>query len=127
MFLGNYVVDPNEGISKPSPLETQRDWRFIFVSQFVLSCFSSSIMNVMRSSLRNTPHLLYHICKSSYKVRSYSLKFWHWHFQFWVKVKNCSQAILSASHWPTVIRPLANCWPTMGVIVHYYQFLLTPS
>ena len=39
LFLGNYVVDANEGISKPSPLETHRDWRFMAVSLFsVLFC-----------------------------------------------------------------------------------------
>lgn len=35
LFLGNYVVDPNEGISKPSPLETHRDWRFMAVSSIL--------------------------------------------------------------------------------------------
>ena len=38
LFLGNYVVDTNEGISKPSPLETHRDWRFMAVSLFSVLC-----------------------------------------------------------------------------------------
>ena len=38
LFLGNYVVDTNEGISKPSPLETHRDWRFMAVSLLAVLC-----------------------------------------------------------------------------------------
>ena len=38
LFLGNYVVDTNEGISKPSPLETHRDWRFMAVSLLSVLC-----------------------------------------------------------------------------------------
>jgi len=32
LFLGNYQVEENEGISKPSPLQSERDWKFYAVS-----------------------------------------------------------------------------------------------
>jgi len=32
LFLGNYVVEENEGIAKPSPLQLERDWKFYAVS-----------------------------------------------------------------------------------------------
>ena len=32
LFLGNYIVDSNEGITKASPLVVTRDWRFMTVS-----------------------------------------------------------------------------------------------
>ncbi|XP_068722474.1 phosphatidylinositol-3-phosphatase SAC1-like isoform X2 [Montipora capricornis] len=47
LFLGNYVVDPNEGISRPSPLETQRDWRFIFLPLILFLGFSMFIISVL--------------------------------------------------------------------------------
>jgi hypothetical protein len=31
LFLGNYQVEENEGISKPSPFQTERDWKFYAV------------------------------------------------------------------------------------------------
>lgn len=32
LFLGNYVVEENEGVVKPSPLQLERDWKFYAVS-----------------------------------------------------------------------------------------------
>ncbi|CAB4036756.1 phosphatidylinositide phosphatase SAC1-B, partial [Paramuricea clavata] len=29
LFLGNYIVQPSEGISKPSPLQIKKDWRYM--------------------------------------------------------------------------------------------------
>jgi len=57
LFLGNYVVDPTEGISKPSPLETHRDWRFMavslimHVSELITGNYFSLIMPVYKSKL----------------------------------------------------------------------------
>lgn len=32
LILGNYTVEENEGISRPSPLQAERDWKFYAVS-----------------------------------------------------------------------------------------------
>jgi hypothetical protein len=32
LFLGNYEVDSSEGVTKPSPLRQERDWKFFAVS-----------------------------------------------------------------------------------------------
>jgi hypothetical protein len=31
LFLGNYVVEENEGVIRPSPLQSERDWKFYAV------------------------------------------------------------------------------------------------
>jgi len=36
LFLGNYVVEENEGVTKPSPLRPERDWKVYAVS--VMRC-----------------------------------------------------------------------------------------
>ena len=36
LLLGNYIVDENEGITKTSPLRTERDWKFYAVR---VDCF----------------------------------------------------------------------------------------
>ncbi|XP_068694937.1 phosphatidylinositol-3-phosphatase SAC1-like isoform X1 [Montipora foliosa] len=59
LFLGNYVVDPNEGISKPSPLETQRDWRFIFLPLILFLGFSMFIISVLIPSTDYGVQFLY--------------------------------------------------------------------
>ncbi|OPL21342.1 hypothetical protein AM593_06810, partial [Mytilus galloprovincialis] len=28
LFLGNYIVEENEGVVRPSPLQSERDWKF---------------------------------------------------------------------------------------------------
>ena len=48
LFLGNYVVDANEGISKPSPLETHRDWRFMAVSLLSVLCCNLYFFSAIR-------------------------------------------------------------------------------
>lgn len=32
LFLGNYIVDATEGVSKPSPLNQRKDWKYMLVS-----------------------------------------------------------------------------------------------
>lgn len=32
LFLGNYIVEPSEGITKPSPLHKKREWRYLLVT-----------------------------------------------------------------------------------------------
>lgn len=32
LFLGNYEVDSSEGVTKPSPLRQERDWKVFAVS-----------------------------------------------------------------------------------------------
>ncbi|XP_074618210.1 phosphatidylinositol-3-phosphatase SAC1-like isoform X1 [Acropora palmata] len=59
LFLGNYVVDPNEGISKPSPLESQRDWRFIFLPLILLLGFSMFIISALIPSTDYVVQFLY--------------------------------------------------------------------
>lgn len=59
LFLGNYVVDPNEGISKPSPLETHRDWRFMALPMILLLGFSMFVISVLIPSTDYGVQFLY--------------------------------------------------------------------
>ena len=36
LFLGNYLVEENEGIATPAPLQTERDWKFYAVRLLTL-------------------------------------------------------------------------------------------
>ena len=46
LFLGNYEVEASEGVTKPSPLRQERDWKFYAVSymlkwtELILNCVS---------------------------------------------------------------------------------------
>ncbi|XP_073234289.1 phosphatidylinositol-3-phosphatase SAC1-like isoform X1 [Porites lutea] len=59
LFLGNYVVDTNEGISKPSPLETHRDWRFMALPMILLLGFSMFVISVLIPSTDYGVQFLY--------------------------------------------------------------------
>nr|XP_058967684.1 phosphatidylinositol-3-phosphatase SAC1-like [Pocillopora verrucosa] len=59
LFLGNYVVDPNEGISKPSPLEILRDWRFMALPMILLLGFSMFVISVLIPSTDYGVQFLY--------------------------------------------------------------------
>ncbi|RMX42694.1 hypothetical protein pdam_00011856 [Pocillopora damicornis] len=59
LFLGNYVVDSNEGISKPSPLEILRDWRFMALPMILLLGFSMFVISVLIPSTDYGVQFLY--------------------------------------------------------------------
>ena len=40
LFLGNYVVEESEGVTKPSPLRPERDWKVYAVSVVSLELHS---------------------------------------------------------------------------------------
>ncbi|XP_046842315.1 phosphatidylinositol-3-phosphatase SAC1-like isoform X2 [Xenia sp. Carnegie-2017] len=50
LFLGNYVVDSAEGITKPSPLQKTQDWKFMLLPFILLIGFSMLIMSAMIST-----------------------------------------------------------------------------
>lgn len=35
LFLGNYIVEENEGVVRPSPLQSERDWKFYAVRFYI--------------------------------------------------------------------------------------------
>ncbi|EDO36706.1 predicted protein [Nematostella vectensis] len=47
LFLGNYVVDANECVSKVCPLQTKRDWRYMMLPLILLFGFSMFIISVL--------------------------------------------------------------------------------
>lgn len=52
LFLGNYQVEESEGLSKPSPLQSDRDWKFYAVSYgFHLRLTSQLIILILFENL----------------------------------------------------------------------------
>lgn len=47
LFLGNYVVEENEGVSVPSPLHSERDWRILAIPLVFIVAFSMCIISLI--------------------------------------------------------------------------------
>lgn len=47
LFLGNYQVEESEGLSKPSPLQSDRDWKFYAVSYGFRLQFTSQLITLI--------------------------------------------------------------------------------
>ncbi|KAK3698605.1 hypothetical protein QZH41_014585 [Actinostola sp. cb2023] len=50
LFLGNYVVDSNECVTKPCPLQQRRDWRYLMLPFILLFGFSMFIISLILPS-----------------------------------------------------------------------------
>ncbi|XP_071957671.1 phosphatidylinositol-3-phosphatase SAC1-like [Antedon mediterranea] len=47
LFLGNYIVEDNEGITFPSPLEQQRDVKYLLLPLICVIAFSMTLISVL--------------------------------------------------------------------------------
>ncbi|KXJ14652.1 Phosphatidylinositide phosphatase SAC1-B [Exaiptasia diaphana] len=59
LFLGNYIVDSNECISKPCPLQQKRDWRYMMLPFILLFGFSMFIISLILPSTEYGIQFLY--------------------------------------------------------------------
>ncbi|XP_031560293.1 phosphatidylinositide phosphatase SAC1-like [Actinia tenebrosa] len=59
LFLGNYVVDSNECVTKPCPLEQKRDWRYMMLPFILLFGFSMFIISLIIPSTDYGVQFLY--------------------------------------------------------------------
>ncbi|XP_053401252.1 phosphatidylinositol-3-phosphatase SAC1-like [Mercenaria mercenaria] len=59
LFLGNYQVEENEGITKPSPFQTERDWKFYAIPVIFVIAMSMLIISILIPDEHVSEQLLY--------------------------------------------------------------------
>ncbi|XP_060553328.1 phosphatidylinositol-3-phosphatase SAC1-A-like isoform X2 [Ruditapes philippinarum] len=59
LFLGNYQVEENEGISKPSPFQTERDWKFYAIPVIFVIAMSMLIISILIPDENVSEQMLY--------------------------------------------------------------------
>ncbi|XP_014666143.1 PREDICTED: phosphatidylinositide phosphatase SAC1-like [Priapulus caudatus] len=59
LFLGNYVVEENEGITTPSPLQTERTWRILALPLVFVAALSMCIISLLIPSDDLREQLIY--------------------------------------------------------------------
>ncbi|XP_056015741.1 phosphatidylinositol-3-phosphatase SAC1-like isoform X1 [Ostrea edulis] len=47
LILGNYVIEENEGISRPSPLQAERDWKFYAVPVIFVIAMGMCLISIL--------------------------------------------------------------------------------
>jgi len=59
LFLGNYVVEDAEGITKPSPLRVDRDWKFFALPAIFMVAFSMWVISILIPDEHPTEQFMY--------------------------------------------------------------------
>ncbi|KAI8746472.1 phosphatidylinositide phosphatase SAC1, partial [Biomphalaria glabrata] len=59
LFLGNYIVEENEGLTVKSPLESARDWKYYAVPVIFLVAFSMFMVSVLLPDEHLSEQMLY--------------------------------------------------------------------
>ncbi|KAK2166809.1 hypothetical protein LSH36_35g08022 [Paralvinella palmiformis] len=59
LFLGNYVVEENEGVTKPSPLRPERDWKVYALPAIFMVAFSMCVISVLIPDENPSEQLMY--------------------------------------------------------------------
>ncbi|KAK3085970.1 hypothetical protein FSP39_011450 [Pinctada imbricata] len=59
LFLGNYVVEENEGITKPSPLRSERDWKFYAIPVIFVIAMAMCIISFLLPDENMTEQFMY--------------------------------------------------------------------
>ncbi|ESN91957.1 hypothetical protein HELRODRAFT_116244 [Helobdella robusta] len=59
LFLGNYEVEPNEGITVISPLRSEKDWKFYALPTIFMVAFSMCVVSVLIPDEHISEQLMY--------------------------------------------------------------------
>ncbi|KAL4234585.1 Phosphatidylinositide phosphatase SAC1 [Mactra antiquata] len=59
LFLGNYQVEENEGITKPSPLQNDRDWKFYAIPVIFVIAMSMCLISILLPDEHLSEQLMY--------------------------------------------------------------------
>lgn len=98
LFLGNYVVDDNEGCSSPSPLLTHHSWRYYAFPSVLLFAMVMFIFTMTYPAEFNTENLLFMLfwgamlAVSATGILHYGVEFVQWPRLFPVLRLSCQTA-----------------------------------
>ncbi|XP_052818647.1 phosphatidylinositol-3-phosphatase SAC1-like [Mya arenaria] len=59
LFLGNYIVEENEGVSKPSPLGSDRDWKFYAIPVIFVIAMAMCVISILLPDEHVSEQLMY--------------------------------------------------------------------
>ncbi|KAH3768791.1 hypothetical protein DPMN_170007 [Dreissena polymorpha] len=59
LFLGNYEVEENEGVARPSPLQTDRDWKFYAIPVIFLIAMAMCMISILLPDEHVSEQLMY--------------------------------------------------------------------
>ncbi|XP_041376038.1 phosphatidylinositol-3-phosphatase SAC1-like [Gigantopelta aegis] len=59
LFLGNHIVEETEGVSEPSPLKVERDWKYYAVPVIFLVAMAMFVISILLPDEHFTENLMY--------------------------------------------------------------------
>jgi len=73
LFIGNYIVEEDEGITKKSPLRTDKDWKFYALPTVFIVAFSMCIISILIPDEHPSEQIMYILFWGSASAASLSL------------------------------------------------------